>query len=904
MEPLIAFAVVVALLFLATGPAALVVALFALRRAARLERTLDAWKEWKKESKEGPGITTVPRGLQTDEPPSPIAAAPASTPEVAPEMALVAVTPAVPAAAPAPAAEVTVAAIPSATPTPAPVPIPLRSPATSEHRGPALETLGVWAASVIGGVFLVVAAVLAYQIAVEHGWIGPAVRYAGGLVGGAIALAASEFLQSKRYKLPAAAVAGGGIGALYAALYAGHSLYHLAGVGMTFGLMTAVTITGVALAVHRRSQFIAILGLAGGYLTPFLLATGDNHGPSLFTYLALLDAGLLVAAVFRRWWVTAALAGPATFALYLGWASRFGAADQVPVALAAGTVFAALFLAGAMVRRGGTAVAVASFAGACLAPLAALPFVGSFSFATWDGALQGAFEGHPALPAVFLFLVAGGLQVVARLRRWPPAGTAGILCCLPALVLFGREWALLDIRSFDPWIVGGLFGPALAFWVPSLLLPTRPAEHEDWMTIPLLVEAPVAVATIGFAALAVTGTAESTGLVLAVLAVAAGIGWVMSFYPGPDWSVLIGLAVVSLGFFVAHGHEASNLLTGGLCFILLFLVVPFLARGRRLGEAAGSQASFIPWLASALAGPLLFVPLRDAWRESLGTEAIGLLPLLLGAATLAAAAVVREKVETLGEAPRRSLVAYVAVALLFACTAIPVQLENEWLTVGWALEGAALAWLSLRMRHAGIVVLSTALFGLVTMRLVLNVEVLSYHPVLSHDLLNWTLYGYGLPAIALFAGAYWRARAEGDPADPMARPAWAWFRYLPRSMVLAAVAMLFVLVNLEVSQVFAEGRTLELSGNTFAAAMTRSISWAFFGLVLLAVGWSSTRRWLRSLALGFLLLAALKVFLSDLWHLSGIIRVGSLFGVAIVLILAGLAFQRLVLRAQDEGGRT
>ena len=41
---------------------------------------------------------------------------------------------------------------------------------------------------------------------------------------------------------------------------------------------------------------------------------------------------------------------------------------------------------------------------------------------------------------------------------------------------------------------------------------------------------------------------------------------------------------------------------------------------------------------------------------------------------------------------RLALVA--GTALGFITVAIPLQLEKWWITIGWALEGAALSWLS------------------------------------------------------------------------------------------------------------------------------------------------------------------------------------------------------------------
>jgi uncharacterized membrane protein len=198
------------------------------------------------------------------------------------------------------------------------------------------------------------------------------------------------------------------------------------------------------------------------------------------------------------------------------------------------------------------------------------------------------------------------------------------------------------------------------------------------------------------------------------------------------------------------------------------------------------------------------------------------------------------------------------------------------------------------MRHPGVVGLSLALLATVTVRLVLNPEVLGYHPSAAGSLINWTLYGYGVPTLALLVAAWW-LRPSGE-ADPRMVPPWSWLRLGNPAVVLMAVMVTFMLINLEVSAAFPEGEKLHLWSTSLEASMTRSISWAVFGLALLLPGQRHDLRYLRPVALLLLLMAALKVFLLDLWQLSGIVRVGSLFGVAITLILAALAFQRLVLK--------
>src|SRR5213076_3165110 len=50
-----------------------------------------------------------------------------------------------------------------------------------------------------------------------------------------------------------------------------------------------------------------------------------------------------------------------------------------------------------------------------------------------------------------------------------------------------------------------------------------------------------------------------------------------------------------------------------------------------------------------------------------------------------------------------AVIALVAAASLsFATVAIPLQLNNQWITIGWALEGAALSWLYRRVPHKGL----------------------------------------------------------------------------------------------------------------------------------------------------------------------------------------------------------
>ena len=86
-----------------------------------------------------------------------------------------------------------------------------------------------------------------------------------------------------------------GILILYAVTFACRSYYHFAFFGWvpTFLLMTLITAVAFLLAVRLNAIMVAILGIAGGFLTPILLSTGQDNPFGLFGYIALLDIGLL-----------------------------------------------------------------------------------------------------------------------------------------------------------------------------------------------------------------------------------------------------------------------------------------------------------------------------------------------------------------------------------------------------------------------------------------------------------------------------------------------------------------------------------------------------------------------------------------------------------------------------------
>ena len=109
---------------------------------------------------------------------------------------------------------------------------------------------------------------------------------------------------------------------------------------------------------------------------------------------------------------------------------------------------------------------------------------------------------------------------------------------------------------------------------------------------------------------------------------------------------------------------------------------------------------------------------------------------------------------------RARLVWFSAAALGFVSVAIPLQLEREWITIGWALEALAVTLLWRRLDHPGLKYFALALIASVTVRLVGNEAVLGYYPRPAWRIVNWLLYTYGLPAAAFVAASSILAASE------------------------------------------------------------------------------------------------------------------------------------------------
>jgi uncharacterized membrane protein len=181
------------------------------------------------------------------------------------------------------------------------------------------------------------------KFAFDKQWVGAGARVSLSALLGIALLYVGERLRGRGLQSYAYVLSGGGILVLYLSDFAAYSLYHLIGQTPAFLLMAVVTTTAVLLSVRLNALPVAVLGLVGGFLTPVLLSTGVDNEVALFTYVALLDAGVLALAYFKRWRSLDFLSFAGTVAITVGWASRFFSHEKVWTTLVFLSIFFLLY---------------------------------------------------------------------------------------------------------------------------------------------------------------------------------------------------------------------------------------------------------------------------------------------------------------------------------------------------------------------------------------------------------------------------------------------------------------------------------------------------------------------------------------------------------------------------------
>src|SRR6184192_2725964 len=861
----------------------------------------------------------------------------------------------------------------------------------------------------IGGLALFLGVAFFVKYSFEHNLISPELRVAIGFVVGASLVIGGLLLKRKENAVTAQTLCATGILVLYTVTFACRAYYHFAFFGLipTLLLMTLITAVAFLLAVRLSAIVVAILGLAGGFLTPVLLSTGQDHPLGLFVYIALLDIGLLALSQRQGWNVLPTLGAVGTALMQFAWVGTFFvpekyfAGNKVLVVMAVFAGFQVLFLAAAAWSKRTRKTSPELFA--CGIGLGAVAMCSAFYLLSFEPIAQ-----RPALLFSYLFVVdlgmlaltllesrliilnaLAGLAAFTLLAVWTnyDLTTTHLYTALTFYFVFAlfhsaTPLALQRLRSVQiPWWshafpglslllvlmpIFQLAGLSIVIWplvliidllaivlalatatllpILAVLLLTLIAIGEWLLRIPTeLTGLPTALFILGgFAVFFLVATSRACrrltttgihtpklfgditdpgnlsvqlpalsaalpflllimvtlrlplanpspvfGLALLLIILLLGMSELFSFGVLPAVALVSVLALEHAWHFQHFDPARASLpLLWYLGFYALFTAFPFIFHRR-------SAEKTVPWATAALAGPLHFYLVFQLIRTAYPNWVPGLVPAAFALPSLLGLFVLIHRTPLTSPTRNAQLALFGGATLFFITLIFPIEFDREWITVGWALEGAALCWLFHRVPHPGLRLAGVALLVTVFARLALNPAVLSYHSRAAFPILNWYLYTYGVATVCLFAAAQLLAPPRHRVLGHSARPL----------LYTLGTVLAFLLVNIEIGDYFSipgvAALTFEFSGS-FARDMSYSIAWALFALLLLIVGMRKRTAPVRYASLGLLGATVVKLFFHDLSQLDQLYRISAFVVVAVIAIVASFLYQRFL----GVGGKT
>ena len=495
--------------------------------------------------------------------------------------------------------------------------------------------------------------------------------------------------------------------------------------------------------------------------------------------------------------------------------------------------------------------------------------------------LAAAMTGMIAAVAIVLVLT------LVALGAW-------ILQIPPALT--GLSTSLFLLAGFSILFV------AAAAWVSRRLPQTeRPGEPENIFgefaaPANFAVQLPALAATLPFLLLVMAtlrlplaNPSPVFGLALLLVALLLGLTKIFSL----DLLACLALGSTILLEHAWHFAHFKKENTGipilwYLGFTAIFTIFPFIFHRQFARKST-------VWASAALAAPLHFYLVYNVVHTTHPSSGmLGLVPAAFAIPSLLGLVALLRLTPKESPARNAQLALFGGAALFFITLIFPIQFDRQWITLGWALEGAALCWLFHRVPHPGLRIAGIGLLLISFARLVCNPAVLAYHPRVATPIFNWYLYTYGIVAVCLFVAA----RLLAPPRNLVLN------KNAPPLLNSLGTILAFVLLNIEIADYFTTPGAYELtfhfSGN-FARDMSYSIAWALFALLLLIVGIRKRNKAARYASLGLLGFVLLKLFFHDLSQLQQLYRIAALIIVAIIAILASFLYQRFLSQPEKPG---
>ncbi|HEY1385098.1 MAG TPA: DUF2339 domain-containing protein [Dongiaceae bacterium] len=857
-------------------------AVAAFRATQRLEREVMVLRQelrGLRDQKEAAAFMPHRPSHAVEEPPEPKPAAPPIPPAAPPQ-------PEQP-AAPEPGFE----AAPQ--PSPPPASAPLRPAVEAAPRG-LEQRLGARGFVWLGGICIALAGGFLVKYSIDEGLLGPGMRVAIGIVAGFALLVAGDFLRRKSVTIGQSLTAAS-VACLYASLFAAVALYQLIDPAFAFVILAALTFVAIGLSL-RHGPFVGLVGLAGGFLTPAIVTTGEPHPAILFSYLYLLQLGALWLERQRGWWYLPAIANAGG----LGWAfavlsiplMQLGPVDAVAlpiylIVVTAGTLWLAPPLA---TPTDWPKSRIISMASAAAAALLMLLWLANDEFQTSDwafvvllaiiGAVSGRLRPQHEI-AAFALASVPVLGLLAWTADFDPhtdldtfLWVAGIIGALGT----GGAYALLwGARNPERWsLVSAIYGAAvlaIAYWQLrdiELLLP--------WSVICLILSAVHLLFAERLRAWRFKDRFYRRAFGVHALACAGFLAAAVPLWVEREWLPVLWSLLLPLIAWIANKIEEPWLRRG------LWVAVPAVVIAVLVSGFPAGDRPIFNWLAYGLGVPTLCFA-ATAWLVRRASDLRLMLLLQAGALILGFLLVTLEIRHLFHGAAFRT------APFGFA--------EAGTLTLLWGVLAVATWRMAQRRGEAR---LRWIAYGLAALAALMTVIVVWFVadpffnplPVRGLPILNTALYVFGSGFVLFMAMAAMVRRSRLDPAQRRVTTGIAGGIALTDGLIGVSA------LNRHLFQgeliVFHSASPLWSDAEYYGY----SVAWLIYGGMILALAIWRQLPALRHAAAGIVVLVVCKVFLGDAAGLTGLYRTFSFLGLGVTLLVLGYLYQRMLKHAEAE----
>lgn len=748
--------------------------------------------------------------------------------------------------------------------------------------------------TVVGAVAVIFGLGFFLRYAFENNLISETMRVVLGLISGTIFLGFGEYTRRK-YPLYGQILTGLGIGAFYLSIYAAFNFYALIGMPLAFVLMIFVTAFGVALAIWNDSMPLAALAQFGGFVTPFLLSNGVYDANILFSYVALLDIGILAIAYFKLWRHLVVLGYVGTAITYLVWYMNYKE-EMFSLAVGYATLFFVIFL-GILLMHFLKKRAPQDEADLALTTINSAGYFlicyNIFNFAHYD--LLGLFTALLAILHIGIGLVVAPDDERAKRFRFFLIGIGLVLSVIAVPIQFEKFWITIA------WAAEGLVLTFLGFQMGSkkiryfaqgifllsflrlLLIDGVQEPDVPWLNSRMLtylfsiIIMSIASGIYYYYKDQVDGE-EKPFLNLLPLLPAFLLFWGITleinsffgkFWLGVSWS-MIGFLIASISFGVKN---LALRVLGLLVFVATFLRLILIESNSNLQTPWVNERTFAFLVAILMGG--LMAGLYRAFRDTAAPNEY--------------------------EFSFSALLLYVYVLVLWVLTSEILKFYPErdyWLPIIWSLGALLGGWASLYLKNVYLQATIIITFIMAAVHLLFkegSVDITTYTPIINTRVFSFLAV---VLAGVLYMNIFNYFKDLFDAPNT---------KNIKGGFYFVISFLLLFLVSREVLDIFNRQFYLLLPEDQSTKAVSfdnqkraaLSVTWTLYSLIMLVIGIIKKSAWTRIFGLTLLSVTIIKVFLYDTANLDNLYRSISWITLGLILLIAGYLYFRFKSRITE-----